>query len=414
MVVQALVGSQWGDEGKGKIIDYIMKDFDIVARYQGGSNAGHTVVYNGKEFRFHHIPSGILYKDKIAIMGNGMVIDCDVLKNEIEELRENGFNCKNLFISDRAHIVMPYHKQMDELEEKTREKKIGTTKRGIGPCYASKVERSGIRVYDLINGKDIRGALEAAEKRVRSFGGIIDIDRDRERTEEYCKRGRELLKPYVKDTSLLLNEKMEEGKNLLLEGAQGTLLDIDHGTYPFVTSCATTAGNGATGCGLGPNVITEVMGVTKAYTTRVGEGPFPTEDAGREGKHLLEKGAEYGTTTGRPRRCGYLDLVILRYAKRVNGLTSLAVTKLDVLEGMEKIKVCVAYEMDGKEIKDMPTSLEDCKPVYEELDGWEKTFDGSLSSHAEEYLNFIEDSIHLKIALVSFGSRREETIELKK
>lgn len=411
MVVLALVGCQWGDEGKGKIVDYLMKDFDAVARYQGGSNAGHTVVYNGKKFRFHHIPSGILYKEKMAIMGNGMVIDCDVLSEEIEELREKGFDCKNLFISDRAHIVMPYHKQIDELEERAREKKIGTTKRGIGPCYTSKIERSGIRVCDLVNDTDISGTIEAAENRVKSFGGNISVDR--EDIESYCKKSRELLKPYVCDASLLLSEKIEEGKNLLLEGAQGTLLDIDHGTYPFVTSSTTTAGNAATGCGIGPNHIDEVMGVTKAYTTRVGEGPFPTEDAGKEGKHLLEKGAEYGTTTGRARRCGYLDMVILRYAKRVNGLTALAVTKLDVLEGMKKIKVCIAYERDGKEIRDMPTSLEDCKPVYEELDGWEKTFDGSLTPNAREYLGFIEDALKTKIRLASFGSGREETIELE-
>ncbi|MDY6985497.1 MAG: adenylosuccinate synthase [Candidatus Thermoplasmatota archaeon] len=411
MVVQALVGCQWGDEGKGKIIDYLMKDFDIVARHQGGSNAGHTVVYNGKKFRFHHIPSGILYRDKMAIMGNGMVIDCSVLSEEMKELGEKGFDCKNLFISDRAHIVMPYHKQIDELEERAREKKIGTTKRGIGPCYTSKVERSGVRVCDIVNNTDISRAIEAAENRVKIFGDKISVDR--EGIERYCKKSRDLLEPYACDTSLLLNEKIEEGKNLLLEGAQGTLLDIDHGTYPFVTSSTTTAGNAATGCGIGPNHIDEVMGVTKAYTTRVGEGPFPTEDHGAEGKHLLEKGAEYGTTTGRARRCGYLDMVILRHAKRVNGITSLAVTKLDVLEGMKKIKICIAYEKDGREIKEVPVSFEGCKPIYEELNGWEKTFDSSLAPNAREYLGFIEDTLKTKIRIVSFGSGREETIELE-
>jgi adenylosuccinate synthase len=410
MTVLAIVGCQWGDEGKGKVTDYIMKDFDIVARYQGGSNAGHTVVHGDRKFRFHHIPSGILYREKTAVMGNGMVIDCDVLGDELAELKKNGFECGNLYVSERAHIVMPYHRLMDGLEEGAREDRIGTTRRGIGPCYTSKIERSGVRVCDLVGGADISRALDAAERRLKSFGGALD----RREAEEYCERGRVLLAPYVRDTSLMLSEGMDEGKSVLLEGAQGTLLDVDHGTYPFVTSSATTTGNAATGCGIAPNRIDGVLGVAKAYTTRVGEGPFPTEDRGPEGKRLLERGAEYGTTTGRARRCGYLDMVILRYAKRINGLTALAVTKLDVLEGMDSVKVCVAYERDGRELKEMPVSLERCAPVYEELKGWERTFDGSLDPRAREYLGFIEDRARTKISIVSFGSRRDETIELKR
>jgi adenylosuccinate synthase len=411
MTVLALIGCQWGDEGKGKITDYIMKDFEVVARYQGGSNAGHTVIHNGMTFRFHHMPSGILYKEKLAIMGNGMVIDCTVLRREMDDLRSEGFECKNLFVSERAHVVMPYHMRIDELEEGSRESRIGTTKRGIGPCYTSKIERSGVRVSDLVSGHSIERALRAADRRTASFGGV---GIDEKSVYEYCGMARELLKPRVCDTSEVLNERIDEGKNVLLEGAQGTLLDVDHGTYPFVTSSNTVAGNAATGTGIGPNRIDEVMGVAKAYTTRVGEGPFPTEAMGEEGKRLLEKGMEYGTTTGRARRCGYLDIPILRYAKRVNGLTSIALTKLDVLEGMGKIKVCVAYERDGKEIKSLPVSLEGCEPVYEELDGWEKTFEGSLAGKARDYVDFVAREVGVKVSLVSFGGQRGATVELEK
>jgi adenylosuccinate synthase len=411
MTVLALIGCQWGDEGKGKITDYIMKDFEVVARYQGGSNAGHTVIHNGMTFRFHHMPSGILYKEKLAIMGNGMVIDCTVLRREMDDLRSEGFECKNLFVSERAHVVMPYHMRIDELEEGSRESRIGTTKRGIGPCYTSKIERSGVRVSDLVSGHSIERALRAADRRTASFGGV---GIDEKSVYEYCGMARELLKPLVCDTSEVLNERIDEGKNVLLEGAQGTLLDVDHGTYPFVTSSNTVAGNAATGTGIGPNRIDEVMGVAKAYTTRVGEGPFPTEAMGEEGKRLLEKGMEYGTTTGRARRCGYLDIPILRYAKRVNGLTSIALTKLDVLEGMGKIKVCVAYERDGKEIKSLPVSLEGCEPVYEELDGWEKTFEGSLAGKARDYVDFVAREVGVKVSLVSFGGQRGATVELEK
>ena len=410
MVASVLVGCQWGDEGKGKIVDYISDSHDIIARYQGGSNAGHTVIFGSNVFKFHHVPSGILHKEKLAIMGNGMVVDCNILEEEIKDLKNRGYDCSNLRISDRSNLLMPYHRTLDVLEEAGRTSAIGTTKMGIGPCYTSKIGRTGMRVGDLFYDLDLEPHLKNADKDIKSFGGL---GLNREEVLAYCGRSRKLLEPYVCDTSLLLNDALDEGKNVLLEGAQGTLLDLDFGTYPFVTSSNTIAGNSSTGTGVGPNRIKEVIGVSKAYTTRVGEGPFPTESNGDDGKKLLEKGEEYGTTTGRPRRCGYLDLVILRYAKRVNGLSSIAITKLDVLEDFERIKVCVAYEKDGKEVNEFPMRLEGYEPVYEELEGWEKTVEGSLNPAARRYIKFIEEEVKVPVSLVSFGASREKTLRLE-
>ena len=406
MTTIALIGCQWGDEGKGKIIDYFTDKFDIIARYQGGSNAGHTVIFNGKKFKFHHLPSGITHEDKLAVIGNGVVVDCDILQEEIDDLNRSGYLCNNLRISDRAHLVMPYHKLLDELEEKSRKRKIGTTRRGIGPCYTSKVERIGVRVCDLFYGVAIDGILSSINRRIESFNGTTI---ERKEFLGYCNNAKKILEPYVCDISRLLNDAIVNEKKILLEGAQGTLLDMDHGTYPFVTSSNTTAGNAATGVGIGPNKIDKVVGVSKAYTTRVGEGPMVTELSDRVGKHLLEKGMEYGTTTGRARRCGYLDLVILRYAQRINGLNAIALTKIDVLDGLEKVKVCVAYEKDGKETRELPSHIEGYKPIYEELEGWEKSYDNGLTGKVMKYIDFIEKETKTPVCIVSYGSSREKT-----
>jgi len=412
MTTIVLIGCQWGDEGKGKITDYLADKFDIVARYQGGSNAGHTVIFGGKKFKFHHLPSGIVHKDKLAVIGNGVVVDYEILNEEIEDLKRSGYSCNNLRISDRAHLVMPYHKLLDELEEESRKKKIGTTKRGIGPCYASKVERVGVRVCDLFDGfaVNVDGILASINRRIKNFDGTKI---ERKEFLEYCNNARKILKPYICDASKLLNDAIDNEKKVLLEGAQGTLLDLDHGTYPFVTSSNTTAGNGATGVGIGPNKIDKVVGVSKAYTTRVGEGPMVTELKDEVGKHLLEKGMEYGTTTGRPRRCGYLDLVILKYAQRINGLNAIALTKIDVLEGLRKVKVCVAYEKDGKETRELPPHIEGYKPVYEEQEGWERSYEKGLTGEVMKYIDFIEKETKVPVSIVSYGSSREKTEMLK-
>lgn len=417
-----ILGAQWGDEGKGKITDFLSEKADIVVRYQGGDNAGHTVEIGEKQFKLHLIPSGIFYEEKICVIGNGVVVNPKSLLEEIKYLNDRGIKTDNLRISDRAHIILPYHIKLDELEEKKRGKsKIGTTIKGIGPCYRDKVERNGIRMCDIFY-KDI--LEEKLRRNIREKNEIIEklygesgLDEDSIVTEymDYLEK----IKKYVVDTSVLLNEAIENGQKILFEGAQGTLLDIDFGTYPYVTSSHPISGGVTVGTGISPFGIKEVLGVVKAYTTRVGKGPFPTELFDETGDMIREKGYEYGTTTGRPRRCGWLDTVMLRYSARINGLTSIAITKLDTLGGFEKLKICTAYELDGKVVKDFPSSLETlkrCKPIYEVLDGWKeeeienvKTFD-ELPENAKKYISKIEELTGVKVKLVSIGPNRNATI----
>ncbi|RLE76550.1 MAG: adenylosuccinate synthase [Thermoprotei archaeon] len=428
-----VVGTQWGDEGKGKIVDFLAKKADVVVRYNGGCNAGHTVLVKDRKFKFHLVPSGVL-QGKIGVIGNGTVIDPKVLVEEIEALKHEGIDLK-LYISCKAHVTMPYHRIFDRGKEiKRGREKIGTTGRGIGPTYADKMKRTeAIRVSDFISEKfeeKLSRILELKIPELLEYGIIKDEGElesyKREIMEEYSVYA-EKLRGFVTDTSLLLNKFLDEGKTVLFEGAQGTLLDVDHGTYPYVTSSNATAGGACTGAGVGPRRINRVIGVAKAYTTRVGSGPFPTELTDEIGDFLRERGHEYGTTTGRPRRCGWLDVVILKYAKRINSLDELALTKLDVLSGLEKLKICVAYEIDGKIVKEFPASiseLEKCKPVYIELDGWEeiersewreiarKDFE-ALPKNAKTYVQKIRELVDLPITIISVGPDREETIVWK-
>ena len=423
-----LVGAQWGDEGKGKVVDLLAEKADVVVRFQGGNNAGHTLVVNGDKIILHLIPSGILHKGKICIIGNGVVINPDVLIQEISYLKEKGFlndgKPPRLFISDRAHLIMPFHQTLDLAREKIRGKgKIGTTGRGIGPSYEQKMSRKGIRVCDFMNpeifSKQLQETLRERDALLRDV-----YDEHSPHTDELLEKAikqREILKPYVRDTVLFLDELMNQGKNILFEGAQGASLDIDHGTYPFVTSSNTIAGGACTGAGVGPTKIDQVIGVTKAYTTRVGSGPFPTELNGKIGIQLAEKGAEFGSTTGRQRRCGWLDLVVLKHALRINGLTGLIITKIDVLDELETIKVCTGYQFQGKEINFLPPLVEDLakvEPVYQEFPGWQQKTEGlknfeKLPEKAQTYLQFIQKSLGIPILMVSNGPSRKESIILK-
>ncbi|CCC57779.1 adenylosuccinate synthase [Caloramator australicus] len=422
-----VIGAQWGDEGKGKITDFLAEGADVVVRYQGGNNAGHTVIANDKKYKLHLIPSGILYDDKLCIIGNGVVIDPKALLDEIEYLKNEGIRVDNkkLLISDRAHVIMPYHKKIDALSEKKRgSKDIGTTGKGIGPCYTDKHERTGIRICDLLNKEvfyeKLKTNLEVKNRLIREIYEDEEMNFD-EIYNTYIEYA-EKLKDFITDTSVVLYDNIKEGKKVLFEGAQGTLLDIDYGTYPYVTSSHPIAGGVCIGSGIGPTMIDRVVGVCKAYTTRVGKGPFPTELFDEVGEYIREKGFEYGTTTGRARRCGWLDLVILKYAARISGLTSLAITKIDTLAGLEKIKVCTGYEFEGRVIDNFPASLEDlakCKPIYEEFDGWDesikdaKTYD-DLPENAKRYLKFIEEYTGVRISIVSVGPERENTIVVGK
>ena len=411
----AIIGLQWGDEGKGKITDYFANFVDCVVRYQGGNNAGHTVVVNGKKYKFHLMPSGVLQGKKVVI-AHGVVVNPEVLLNEIDLLEKNGFKV-DLMLSDRAHVIMPYHILLDGAEEKFRGRKIGTTKRGIGPCYADKIARHGIRVCELVDEDLFKEKIETImpiKKRVLS---AYEIKLDKEFFEEYAEYGRKL-KKYVGDTIAFLNSIIDE-KKVLFEGAQGTLLDVDYGTYPYTTSSNPTIGGIFTGAGISPKKIEKVIGVAKAYTTRVGEGPMPTEEKGKIGDYLAEKGGEYGTTTGRKRRCGWIDLVALKYACKINGVDEIALTKLDVLDGLEEVKICIAYEYEGKSVQDFPSSirfLENCKPIYETLPGWngsagKKRYE-DLPLNAKKYIEFIEDELDMPIKIISTGAGREETIIL--
>lgn len=425
MPVVVIVGAQWGDEGKGKIVDVLTERADAVARYQGGHNAGHTVVINDKKFVLHLIPSGILHKNKLCIIGNGVVIEPYALLDEIKGLKEKGLEVgSNLLISKAAHLIMPYHITIDSGAEKTKgSNKIGTTGRGIGPTYVDKMARTGIRVVDLYYPKVFREKLEAnlseinyiLENRYKADrfepGRIFDV---------YMGYAEEL-KQHVSDTDIVLDELVSKNRNILLEGAQGTLLDIDHGTYPFVTSSSAVSGGACTGAGIGPTKISKVLGIVKAYTTRVGEGPFPTEIKDELGEELRQKGGEFGATTGRPRRCGWLDFVGLRHAVRTNGLTGLAITKLDILDGLEKIRYCVGYKHEGAVYKDFPKEaaiLGDCEPLYEEVDGWDESTVGvrefeDLPLNARNYIKLIEETLGVGVDIISTGQRRDELVVVR-
>lgn len=421
-----VLGAQWGDEGKGKMTDYLAEEANVVVRYQGGNNAGHTVEVGDKQYKLHLIPSGILHDEKLNVIGNGVVIDPIAFFSEIDYLQEEGVkvNPEKLIVSDRAHIIMPYHKILDKLKEQARGKNdIGTTGKGIGPCYTDKFERCGIRVCDLIDKEVFKEKLseniEMKNKYIVNVLGGEALNFD-EIYEEYSKYG-ERLKPFVRDTSVTVYNEIKENKSVLFEGAQGMLLDIDYGTYPFVTSSNTTAGGVANGVGIGPNMITNAVGIAKAYTTRVGKGPFPTELENETGEWIREKGHEYGVTTGRSRRCGWLDIVILKTSVRVSGLTSLAVTKIDTLAGLEKVKMCVGYKFNDEVIDYFPASLEDlakCEPIYEEFDGWDesvaeaRSYD-ELHPNARKYLERIEELTETRISIVSVGPRRDQTMRVK-
>ncbi|MCX5751717.1 MAG: adenylosuccinate synthase [Candidatus Saganbacteria bacterium] len=426
MTVTVIVGTQWGDEGKGKITDLLARDMDMVVRYQGGNNAGHTVVIGKETFKLHLIPSGIFYDNVLCVIGNGVVIDPAVLITELETLHERGLKADNLRISSQAHVIFPYHRKIDAAQEKKREAgRIGTTCRGIGPCYVDKFNRRGIRIGDLYNEKLFREKLEwnLEEKgfQLREFYGekiTFDIEAI---MEEYLGYAHNIRKYVVWDCSGLIGEAIEKKKDILLEGAQGTMLDVDHGTYPFVTSSNPIAGGACTGAGVGPKNIDDVLGVVKAYVTRVGSGPFPTEIEGKLGDELREKGGEYGATTGRPRRCGWFDAVVMKHAARVNSLTQLAITKLDVLDDMPKIKVCVAYkDKKGNLVKNFPGTLEylaECQPVYEEYDGWMQDTTKikdykDLPANAKKYLDKLSELAGVRIYMVSIGAERGQIIKL--
>ena len=416
-----MIGAQWGDEGKGKITDLLSRSADVVVRSQGGVNAGHTVVVAEQTFKLHLIPSGILYPNTECIIGSGTVIDPQVLIEEIEQLKALNVTVDNLYISQTAHITMPYHRKIDRASEESRgDYKIGTTGRGIGPTYADKSERTGIRVLDLMNPEHLRKQLgwtiEYKNVILEKLYNLPPLDPEKV-IEEYLKYA-EFLKPFVVDSSLKIYNAVKEKKNILFEGAQGTLLDLDHGTYPFVTSSNPIAGGACVGAGVGPTTIDRVIGVAKAYTTRVGEGPFPTELNDGVGQLLGDLGAEFGTTTGRRRRCGWFDAVIGRYAVRINGLDCLAITKLDVLDELEEIKVCVAYEIDGKICNHFPTNASqfaNCKPVYKTLPGWQQSTTGcrslsDLPKKALNYLKYMAELMKVPIAIVSVGPGRDQTI----
>ena len=416
-----MIGAQWGDEGKGKITDLLSRSADVVVRSQGGVNAGHTVVVAEQTFKLHLIPSGILYPNTECIIGSGTVIDPQVLIEEIEQLKALGVTVDNLHISQTAHITMPYHRKIDRASEESRgEYKIGTTGRGIGPTYADKSERTGIRVLDLMNPEHLRKQLgwtiNYKNVILEKLYNLPPLDPEKV-IEEYLKYA-EYLKPFVVDSSLKIYEAVKEKKNILFEGAQGTLLDLDHGTYPYVTSSNPIAGGACVGAGVGPTTIDRVIGVAKAYTTRVGEGPFPTELNDEVGQLLGDLGAEFGTTTGRRRRCGWFDAVIGRYAVRINGLDCLAITKLDVLDKLEEIKVCVAYEIDGEICNHFPTNASqfaNCKPVYKTLPGWQEDTTGcrslsDLPKKALTYLKYLAELMKVPIAIVSVGPGRDQTI----
>lgn len=416
MPAVVIVGAQWGDEGKGKITDYLAPAADTIVRYQGGNNAGHTVVVGTATYKFHLIPSGVLYKDKICVLGNGVVIDPEELIGELDGLAAQGISTANLRISDQAHFILPTHCIFDKRSEaKKGEAKIGTTGRGIGPAYRDKVHRSGIRLGDPQDPKHLRQLVTAHFDEHQSE--LVGVDWTVDRMVDYLVKTYKRLAPHVCNTPALINETLESGGRVLLEGAQGTLLDVDHGTYPFVTSSSPTAGGACIGSGVGPTRINAVVGVAKAYATRVGAGPFPTELHDATGERLRQSGHEFGTTTGRPRRCGWLDLVALRYAVRINGITHLCITKLDVLDAFEELKLCNAYRIGGEQVRDFPTqiaAIEQIEPIYETHRGWCKPTSSArawseLPPEAIAYISRIEAYLKVPVALVSVGPERTAT-----
>lgn len=417
----AIVGSQWGDEGKGKIIDYLAVKADMVVRAQGGNNAGHTVVLGNKKYALHLIPSGVLNPEAVNIIGNGVAFDAEGFFNEINGLKKDGVNTDNIFVSDRAHMVFPYHKVYDSLLEESRgEESIGTTRKGIGPCYMDKVERTGIRICDIFDKDDFE---EKLIKQIRAkntlFEKIFAADPldEREILDNYLAYADDL-RPYVSDTAVMVDEYMKQGKKVLFEGAQGSMLDVDLGTYPYVTSSHPISGGFTTGSGIGAGSISDIIGITKAYTTRVGMGPFATELKDADGDLIRERGHEYGTTTGRARRCGWFDAVVVKYSARINGTNGLALMLLDVLDEFEEIKVCTEYEMDGDSTTNYPASIKDlakCKPVYTTIKGWNKDLSAcrtyeDLPEQAQEYIKLIEKTTDVKVKIVSVGPDREQTI----
>ena len=419
MNVTVLVGSQWGDEGKGKIVDILSEKVDIVARYQGGANAGHTVEIGDKQFILHLIPSGILRENVICVIGNGVVIDPSALLQEIEFLEKNNIKVNGrLFISHNAHLIMPYHKLLDTISE-SGDNKIGTTGRGIGPCYIDKYARKGIKIVDLLNRKILEEKIRINLKEKNNLlkkvydHDELDVEAIIKEYQEFDKR----IDKYVKDVPSYLNSAISDGKSVLMEGAQGALLDVDHGTYPFVTSSSPTSGGACIGTGIPPNKITQIVGIVKAYTTRVGNGPFPTELLNEEGEKLRKTGAEYGATTGRPRRCGWFDAFLVKYSAMINGIDCVAITKLDVLSVFDEIKVCIGYELDGKKLKSFPTDVErlcNVKPLYETLTGWKQNISNcksysDLPENTKNYLAFLVKNAGIKINIISVGPKRTQT-----
>ncbi|CAH1201337.1 Adenylosuccinate synthetase [Paenibacillus plantiphilus] len=424
MSTVVVVGTQWGDEGKGKITDFLAEGADVVARYQGGNNAGHTILIGNKKYKLTMIPSGIFNQNKVCVIGNGMVINPSALIDEINYIHENGFSTDNLTISDRAHIIMPYHLVLDGLEEERKgDNKIGTTRKGIGPCYMDKAARNGIRIADLMDAVEFeerlrRVIVEKNQVIEQVYGGEpLDVETI---LKEYLGFA-EILRPYVTDTSVVLNDAIDSGKRILFEGAQGVMLDIDQGTYPFVTSSNPSAGGVCIGSGVGPSKIEQVIGVAKAYTTRVGDGPFPTELNNETGDWIRERGHEYGTVTGRPRRVGWFDSVVVRHARRVSGITGLSLNSLDVLSGLDTVKICTGYKLNGEIIEHYPASLKlisQCEAVYEELPGWSeditnvKTLD-ELPVNTRRYVERVSELTGIPISIFSVGRNREQTNQVR-
>ncbi len=415
-----VVGTQWGDEGKGKITDFLSKKADAIARFAGGDNAGHTIKIGDETYKLHLIPSGIFYKDKVSVIGNGLVVNPKSLVTELDGLHARNIDTSNLRISNRAHVILPYHIYQDKVEEASRgDKKIGTTAKGIGPCYQDKVARNGIRIADLLDKEvfelKLRENLALKNRLFEKFYEVKGLNFD-DIFEEYYAYGQRLAQ-YVTDTSKVLNDILDEGRRVLFEGAQGVMLDVDQGTYPFVTSSNPVAGGVAIGAGVGPNAVERVVGVCKAYTSRVGDGPFPTELFDEVGNQIREVGREYGTTTGRPRRVGWFDSVVVRHSRRVSGITDLALNSIDVLSGLETVKICTAYDLNGEIITEYPANLhiiEQCKPVYEELPGWSEDITGvrsldELPENARKYVERIVELTGIQLMTFSVGPAREQT-----
>lgn len=423
MASVVIVGSQWGDEGKGKMTDYLSQNADLIVRYQGGNNAGHTIVFDGKTFKLHLIPSGIFFTDKLSVIGNGVVVNPQALVEELAYLKDQGVDPSGLRISSRAHVTLPYHILLDKCQEKAKgEHKVGTTNKGIGPTYMDKVSRIGIRIADLLDADTFAAKLKAnlAEKN-QLFEKLYDVEPLK--FEDICDKFYDLgqqIKQYVTDTSVLVNDALDNGKNVLFEGAQGVMLDVDHGTYPYVTSSNPIAGGVTTGVGVGPSKVQTVLGICKAYSTRVGDGPFPTELMDATGDYIRETGHEYGTVTKRPRRIGWFDSVAMRHAKRVSGVNALSLNLLDVLTGLDTIKICTAYEINGEKIDYYPANLNDlaaCKPVYEELPGWTEdithvTHFEDLPANTQNYLKRLSELTGIALSTVSVGPDRLQTIIL--